>query len=235
MAELTCPQCDEPISLQTDINMIRQTARCRECSIQFSINDKGRNALRKRAKVDLSQLEIQKQRGCVNITYPWKVTPFMIIFAIFWNVIVGIFILSAMGSEDFFAAENKMVYIFFITHPAVGIGTAYYALSGLFNETTVAVQRDFVAISCRPFPWPGVGKKIHRSAIQQLYVLMYVAYRQNRQAVYRYKIVAQQQGAGTDIDLIDGIDSYTRAVSLEVTLQDALGITDVPVQEEHIE
>ena len=234
MEDISCPRCNERISIQTDINMMRQTARCRQCSIQFSIHEDSQKRLRKRAKIDLSQLEIQKNGRVVHITYPWKTTPFMILFAILWNVIVGIFVLGALSSDEFFGSEDKIAYIFLITHPTVGILTGYYVIAGLFNKTTIAVQRAFVTISCAPFPWPGVHKKIHRSEIQQLYVLMYVAFRQNRQPVYRYKIVAQLHREIEDIDLIRGIDNYTRALSLEVTLEDALGITDVSVEGEHL-
>jgi hypothetical protein len=227
MQILQCPYCKTDVSITEDVNPIRQMARCRNCKVQFQLDQTEKKKFKKRGLVDTSKVRITKDNGHLAIEFSWKPSIFMMIFALFWNLGMLIMI-PALFSEGL-----GPQYIFLILHPAVGLVIAYYAVCSKINKTTITVDSDYVSVQCSPLPWPNVKKKILRSTIQQLYVQVYIAYRKNNIPVHKYKIIAKTKG--TSFVLADGIDEYKRAISLEVTLEDELGITDTIVANEYKE
>lgn len=111
-----------------------------------------------------------------------------------------------------------------ITHPTVGLITGCIALSSIINKTKILVSYDAIKVHTLPIPWPFRNRNIRRTRISQLYVLSYVPYRQNGRPIERFKVMAQV--AGKDIDLIKGVASYEKAVTLELEIEKIMGIKD---------
>lgn len=227
---MKCPQCQASLDVKNDVNLNSGLGRCPACQIVFNVNQKEK-VFDKLSYVDPTRIEIKREYNSTVLTIPWKKSFFFLFFATFWNVItfgvLGGFFYSGKFSEILFSPAA----ILLVTHPTVGLITGYYAIASIVNQTQIKIFFDRIEVKAKPLPWFG-AKTMSKHDIQQLFVQTYVAYRQNHQPVYRFKVVAQANSQ--DVDLIKGIDSYERAVSLEVEIERILNIQDQKVAGEHI-
>ena len=224
MQTLECPYCKTPINPAEDINPIRKMAKCSNCGVQFQLDQIAQKKYRKRELLDTSKVAITKEDGNLTIEFPWKSSPFLIIFATIWNVVMVIMI-AAMMTSGF--------NILMLTHPTVGVVVGYLAVCGIWNKTKISLTTDLIEISCGPFPWPNVKKTIRRDLIEQLYVQLYLSHRKNGAPIHKYKLVVQT--TNNTFCLADGIAEYEQAISIEVALEDAMGIQDLSMPDEHQE
>ena len=151
MQTLECPYCNTAINPAEDIHPIRKMAKCSNCGVQFQLDQKAKRKYRKRALLDTSRIAINRENNTLTVEFPWKSSPFLIIFASIWNFMMVIMI-GAMMSDGF--------NILMLTHPSVGIVVGYIAICGVVNKTKLYLTSEHIEISCRPLPWPNVKKKI---------------------------------------------------------------------------
>ena len=141
------------------------------------------------------------------------------IATIFWNVIVGIFIIGIIGSGEF--APLAIISI----HALIGLGLIYHTARTFLNYTDIIVTQEFIGIYHRPIPNPfSPSVEIERSDIKQLYVSKYVSSKTNDQPNYAYALYAVQKGNDI-IQLLKGMDKKTM-LYLEQEIERFYRITD---------
>lgn len=111
-----------------------------------------------------NKLNIERESGALRIDYSWK-TPgmwFLAFFAIVWNLFVFFFLIMGAG---FLAG------FFVIFHVLAGVFIGWYALSRLFNKTTIMVDQQKMLMEHGPIPWPfSKAQHIPARSLVQLYV-----------------------------------------------------------------
>ena len=121
MNDIICPQCNIAVDIQRDLNSIRKIARCRSCSIQFTLDEKGRRLAKKRAHVDISQLEITNDHGRISMSYPWKTTLFMKFFALLWNWAIFPMFFKILSSYQLGTSQEIIPFFLVIIYTAIGL------------------------------------------------------------------------------------------------------------------
>lgn len=227
-----CPKCDWPLSQESRMDN-KSFFNCPSCDAYVAIQQDSNKTRRmdKFARVDSQSLTRYQDHRGMTLSYKWKRNYFAIIFTIFWNAITWTVIFGLIGSGKIKFDEFNPAYLLGITHPTVGFITAYWALSGFFNKTYIRIGGGKISILSRPLPWFGDKEDLSTNDINQLYIVMYVAYRQNRRPVYQYKLMAKK--GGEEFVLIRGVPNYELALTLEKEIESLLGIEDRPVEGEH--
>ena len=241
---IRCVSCRKDIHAD-DVNLDNALAKCRSCHAVFDFTDQVRSAAPPAAKVKRDRGEIPMPKNLVvaeglqtlDIVRKWGRGPgcFFLFFAAFWNSIVFVFVLAAAFGEVKEKGSGEpvgwFIWVFLTPFILVGLGTGYAALAFLLNKTTIKVEGNELKVSHGPLRWPG-SKTVDVSQIRQLYCTEYVAYKQNNQPQYRFKVHAMMLD-GTRLDLIPGIEDASQALYLEQILEKHLGIEDRPVQDEY--
>jgi hypothetical protein len=234
---MNCPECMETVECADGAG----AAICTKCGTEFDPASDAERLRRKNEQVDLSLIDIERDAEGVGITTPWKTSHFMLFFAFFWCLASMLFAFGLTEPTDHLPERRQGgtgAILLFLAFPPIGFASAYIALAFWLNKTTVLVRGRTVSVSCFPIPWLGVEKSFDRADIRQLFVAKYASHGEKRggerRIVYKYKVVAQGHD-GSAVDLCDGADTYARAVSIEAALEDALGMRDEVVPDEHRE
>lgn len=227
-----CPKCDWPLSAESKMEN-KNYFNCPSCDAYIAIQSDSPKTRRidKFSRVDSQSLTRYRDHRGMTLSYKWKKNYFALFFAGFWNAITWTVVFAFAASGEFKFDEFNPAYILGITHPTIGILTAYWALSGFLNKTFIRIGGGKISILSRPLPWFGDIKDVTTGDMDQLYVVLYTAYRQNNSPVYRYKIMVKK--AGEDILLMRGIPTYDLAVTLEKEIEEVLGIEDKAVEGEY--
>ena len=228
-----CPQCHKALDVSEEVNFVTSLARCNDCNIVIDLgqNKKSSYLSEKLSFVDPSQFESKRVASGTQISFKWKKNWFLVLFSVFWNVITFV-VLESYTSSDELDFLMIPAIVLGISHPTVGLITAYSALLSFINKTVILVNYNEVKVTSSPLPVPFQNKTIRRQDIVQLYVMIYVPYTVNGIPMVRHKVVAQTHRS--TVDLIKGIGDYSRAISLELEIEKALAITDEIMPDEHI-
>ena len=156
----------------------------------------------------------------------WKSKPrnffwFLFLFGAFWNGILSIFVLVAIGSGIYEMLLGLSLHIL------VGLGIFYSIMSYVLNTTSISLMRDRLQI--RTFPLPVFGfrnRTVNSDEIQQLYVTRYVSSKTNGQPNYAFALYAIIKG-GEKLKLVSGMNKETQ-LYLEAAMEEFLGIKDQP-------
>ncbi|MEM6530888.1 MAG: hypothetical protein AAF653_21505, partial [Chloroflexota bacterium] len=127
-------------------------------------------------------------------------------------------------------APRLLFILFPLIHVAVGIGTAYEALSMYLNRTVVRVNNDRVEVKTLPLPHPWKDSLITSSDIEQVYVRQMIK-RGNKSTTVHYEVRAYLYAAG-EKTLVKGLTNPDFALFIEQELESYLGIEDRPVHGE---
>lgn len=152
---------------------------------------------------------------------------FMLIFSAFWNLITW-FVLFGVGKSGISIGPEM---ILFITHPTIGIITAYFALVLGMNKTHISVSTTKVRCSVQPLPWFG-NFTTDRRKIGQIYVEQYVAFHKNDEPIYRFSVKGISPDGKFHTALAKGIYYYEEALFIEQEIEKLWSIKDQSVPEE---
>ena len=234
MEALTCKNCGAAIPLENIINDGR-IAVCPYCDTVHYLEEETvpfpekpkREEKQKRSIPDKFSLE-QVPEG-VELKYRWlgKQHFGLLFFAIFWNCFLLIFVPAILASGEAFPL------LFMIPFVLVGVGMAYYVLTGFLNRTTIMINREGLDISYAPIPTIGTtNKTVDRRAIEQVYCTRRVAYESNNVPVYVFDVHYVEKGGG-DETLVKGLDDLNKAVFIEQQIERIYKIEDMPVDTEY--
>jgi hypothetical protein len=108
----------------------------------------------------MAKLDIQRGSGELTITYSWR-TPvmwFLLFFSVVWNLIAVGALIAGAG-------------LFMSIHLLAGIGIAWLTLTRLLNKTTLNINRQRLAVTHGPVPWPFAKEQdIPARSLVQLWV-----------------------------------------------------------------
>jgi|AntRauTorckE5430_2_1112549.scaffolds.fasta_scaffold04932_6 hypothetical protein len=198
--KLSCPECRSQIAPE-HINITMLLAKCSNCGLVFSFEDRAAAALQV-APVPSANLP-EKDRGEIpmppgikaqallselNIQISWRnrVNGFLTFFTVIWNIFVLPFAIFAITSGNF------QVLLFLSLHLSVGIGLLYALLANLINTTTIQVTNQKLIIEHAPLPIPfRSNQEVPARDIRQLYVEEYVASTTNGRPDLRYALSAR--------------------------------------------
>lgn len=234
MEALTCKNCSASIPEENIINDGR-IAVCEFCDTVHHLSQETlpfpekpkRQDKQKRSIPDKFNLE-QQAEG-LELSYRWlgKQHKGLLIFAIFWNGFLAIFIPAILSSGEVFPL------LFMIPFILVGVGFAYYVLTGFMNRTTIMIRREGLEITHAPIPMFGASDKaIDRRAIEQVYCTRRVAYESNDVPVYVFDVHYIEKGGG-DETLVKGLDDLNKAIFIEQQIERLYRIDDMPVDTEY--
>lgn len=155
----------------------------------------------------------------LHITWRWWNAShlFIMLFAAFWDAFMVVwYSIAILGQQWEMAA-------FGVLHAAVGIGLAYYAITGLVNHTRITLTPSRVAVAHGPLPWPG-ARTLERSDVEQLYVSRQETTNKGQVNVsYNLQVVLR---GGEELAIVSGLQSADQARFLESRIETALGIED---------
>lgn len=144
---------------------------------------------------------------------------FLALFAVIWNGILWL----GLGANPDLILEAPFVLI----HVAVGIGTAYMALAGLFNSRSIELTRGRLHVACGPLPWPG-NLTISTADLTQLFCITQVHTDSYGGETYTYEVHALLNDHARR-KLLGGIATLPQALWFEQEVERFLGIRDEPV------
>lgn len=226
--KLSCPLCLQEVSAE-DINLVREVAKCSACNNVFSFSDKLREfaaASAPRQTIDTpSRFQIQNGPDGFSIIRPWfrPAVFFFLFFAIFWNAIVGSFVVKIVMSGNWGTLWPASFHIL------AGLAVGYGCLAMFINRTRISVTYDVLRVQHGPLPMPG-GKVVPRSDVKQLYSDERVTYgKHGRHVRYGVKVILRNGG---EIDLVDGLSERKEALFIEQQVEKFTGIKDEAVRDE---
>ncbi len=151
---------------------------------------------------------------------------FLTFFSLFWNGIVGLFVMIALASRSY------EILLFISIHLTIGICIGYYTLSLYLNKNKILVDRRGIKTTYGPLRYP--FKKDHyidSALINQIYCQKYVVATVNGTPRYAYKVRLRKNDAEV-IDIMTDLKSYHHALYLEQQIERFLNLEDRPVEEE---
>ncbi len=131
--KINCVDCNTPVSA-ADINLETCIAKCQNCHSVFGFQEQIEQVPRKRPEITMPEnVEVLRLRNELDINFSWwtngKKPTFLIFFTVFWNFIVGIFVVVALATGEW------MMLAGISAHLTIGVGLAYYLLCKYFNKT----------------------------------------------------------------------------------------------------
>jgi hypothetical protein len=224
MMALTCRECGATIDAD-DVNLDRMVAKCRQCDAVFGIDGMVESTVKPMDVPLPERFQLEPTIDGLRIRWRWFawVHIFIAIFAIFWNG----FVFSWMGITLF--TEMWGFSLFGTIHLLVGLGLAYFALTGFINSTTIDVNAMEIRVKNGPLPWP--GKELASPTIAQLYTKERIS-RGRRSTSVSYEVHAVT-GEGRHEKLLGGLHDTEQALFLEQEIERYLGLKDRPVRGEY--
>lgn len=246
MSELriNCRACGTMIPA-ADVNLDTVLAKCGSCHAVFDFSDQVQRAptpaklRRDRGEVPMpTAFSVEDLGNELKIVRKWSrgIAVFFVVFAVFWNSIVAVFVGAALSGAEFKDSRTgepagNFIWLFLTPFILVGAGMGWAALSLLLNRTFIEVRDGVLSVRHGPIPWPG-AKRLETADVDQLYCVEYVAYQQNKRPVYRIALHALTK-AGDRVKVVTGLDGMEQGVYLEQLLEKHLRIEDRPVADEH--
>ena len=228
---LECPECKTKIKYR-DININKALAKCHACASVFEFEKNRATSARKKTFVDLPQgIETYDMANAVDFEINWKKSSsslwFFVIFAVFWNSIVGIFVIVALTSGEM----NFLSMLAF--HIVIGLGFAYYVLALFLNTTYIGINKYDLTIEHQPIPFPFFKtREIPIEDIEQLHVERYVASKTNGRPDYAFSVFVKAKEIEKPIKLMKGLKTWEQGRYIEQEVENFLNITDKKVENE---
>lgn len=222
--QLACPNCATSIRAD-NINITSMVAKCHHCNSVFNFSNTLEVASRNRPEIMLpTGFEAFTTLSSLDIEYNWKQTSkglgFFIFFALFWNGILSIFVITALISGEY------QMLLFTSIHLLVGIGLIYYILSVLLNKTYILVSRREIQVEHRPLRLPFYpNRNISAMDLDQLFISKYVSSKTNGRPNYAFSVIARLR-TGSEVTLIKGLRQPEQATYIEQQIEKFLNIED---------
>jgi len=228
---LECPECEAKIEYR-DININKALAKCHACDTVFKFEKKLATPKYKKTYVDLPEgIETYDMPNAVDFEINWKKSSssfwFFLIFAVFWNGIVGIFVAIGLSTGEM----AFLAMLFF--HIVVGLGFAYYVLALFLNTTYIGVNAYDLTVEHKPIPIPFFKtREIPIENIEQLHVERYVASKTNGRPDYAFSVFVKVKEVQKPIKLMKGLKTWEQGRYIEQEIENFLSITDKKVGNE---
>jgi hypothetical protein len=235
MELVKCKRCESVVS-ETHINREEQVANCQRCGALFSLRNLDYVAKAKNTKsLKPEVFEIPKGIDIEKYSFELKIIYkaqgfskyFLTLFSLFWNGIVGIFVLISLFSGSY------EILLFISIHLAIGIGMAYYTLSLYLNKNKIIVNSNGLSTTYGPMRFPfRKDQSVAITDINQIYCRKYSMGTVNGVPQYGYK-VALLKNDGQAISIMKALKTYQHALYLEQQIESYLKIEDKAVAEEY--
>lgn len=176
------------------------------------------------------QISLKSDGQRLSIYYRWfqDTHIFILFFAVLWNALLFFFYINT----ELIREMGQLFYLFPILHSLVGLGLLYYALTGIFNVTTVLASQNSLIVKHRPLPWLG-NRRLSRQQLEQLFVRERISDSQSGRLV-TYQLCCFLKGMPRqEIVLVKGLESAEQARFIEREIETYLQIRDYPVQGEY--
>jgi hypothetical protein len=222
--QLAGPNCATSIRSE-NINITGLVAKCHHCNSVFNFSEELKAAPRNRPEIMLPPgFEAFSSLSTLDIEFSWKQTSkglgFFIFFALFWNGIISIFVVTALVTGKY------EMLLFTSIHLLVGISLIYYILTVLLNKTYILVSRREIVIEHRPLRLPFYpNRTISAMDLDQLFISKYVSSRTNNRPNYAFSVVARLR-TGSEITLLKGLRYPEQATYIEQQIEKFLNIED---------
>ena len=230
--KLFCPECQSAIAPgQININML--LAKCSNCGVVFSFEDRAAAGLPPGASVQARQyakdrgdipmppgIEAQALLSELNLQVSWRnrAQGFLTFFTVIWNLFVIPFAIFAILS-----GELQML-LFLSLHLSVGVGLLYVLIANLVNKTTIQATNKKLIVEHAPLPIPfRGGREVNARDIRQLYVEKYVASTTNGRPNLRYALAARLH-TGQRLELVKGLKNPEEGLYIEQQIERFLDI-----------
>lgn len=168
----------------------------------------------------------QVEAGPRSLVARWRwfgLSSFILVpFTLFWN---GILLAMAGGVTEGLEHPERLLYALAVPHVWVGIGLVYFTLATFLNTTAVSAHHGRLTVKHGPMPWRG-NQNLDGTDVKQLFVLE----KRGNKGGLSYELCAMLRD-GRKVSLVRGIEA-AQARFLEVRLEQALGIQDLPVEGE---
>ena len=228
--QLRCPNCATPTKAE-NINISSLVAKCHHCNSIFSFSENLPAAPRDREEIMLPPgIEAFHSLSVLDIEVSWRHSTknfgFFVIFALFWNAILSVFVIAAIAS-----GEYEML-LFTSIHLLIGVSLIYYILTALVNKTYIYVSRKEISVEHRPLPLPFYkNRHIQNIDLEQLFVEKYANGKTNNRPNYAFSLTARMK-TGSNIRLVKGLKQPEQATYLEQQIEKYLNIEDKAVDDE---
>ncbi len=229
--KLNCPECKKGIEYR-DINIGKAIAKCRHCNTVFNFEKVLVDVDRSKDRVTLpDSMEAFYMSTGFDLEINWrKTTPnfrFFLFFAIFWNGIVSIFVISALATGSF---DFLLPMIF---HIVIGIGLLYYIVAVVLNKTYIGVSQWDLTVEHKPIPIPFYRTlELDSKSIEQIFVERYVASKTNGQPDYAFKVMAKVKKTEKPVRVMKGLKTLEQGRFIEQEIEKFLHIEDEPMDGE---
>jgi hypothetical protein len=152
--EIQCPKCDRRVAAE-DVNMARDMAFCRSCNEAFVVSEAMGSA--ELGDVDFSDppggVTIDDLAGRLVLTATCRssAAAFFVVFALFWNSIVSVFLTLGIhglisGEDSFDGPFPGFILVFMIPFVLVGVGMGSAALLSLFGQVRVTLEPELLTV-----------------------------------------------------------------------------------------
>lgn len=230
--KLSCPECRSAIA-PGEININMLLAKCSNCGVVFSFEDRAAAALPAGANVQDRQyakdrgdipmppgIEAQALLSELNLQISWRnrAQGFLTLFTVIWNLFVIPFAIFAILSGEL------QILLFLSLHLSVGVGLLYVLIANLVNKTTIQATNQKLIVEHAPLPIPfRGGREVNARDIRQLYVEKYVASTTNGRPNLRYALAARLH-TGQRLELIKGLKNPEEGLYIEQQIERFLDI-----------
>lgn len=237
---LECKHCHAPLP-EKNFSGSDDVVVCEYCGTVHYLNEtpvayppeKPKREKSKRSKPD--KFTLNKMADGLEIRYRWlgKQHTGLLFFGVIWNAFIIFFTVMMVGGMMSDGSFEVMMFCFLTPFYAVGIGMAYYVLTGFMNHTSIQIRGGSIDTVHAPIPTFGTSNNsIDRRSIEQVYCTRRVAYSSNDVPVYVFDVHYVKKG-GEDKELVKGLDSLHKAVYIEQQIEHLYRISDVPVDGEY--
>lgn len=230
---LDCPECRAPI-FSDDINIVKTIAKCKSCNNIFDFNDKigSSNQLPGRYRKEIiipPGIEVLHLMSELEIMIKWRRSAknFTLFFALFWNIIISIFLLA------FFVVGDLLFLLFLTPFILVGIYLIYASIGYLLNTTYITVDEQRISLEHKPINYL-IQKDQHFTSgqVEQLFVRKYTVGTSNGNPIYAFAVDMKLK-SGKQQTLVKELHSVEYARYIEQEIEYYLKIKDRPVSGEY--
>jgi phage FluMu protein Com len=242
--DIQCKRCGKAIAA-ADVNLEHMVAKCTACNAVFPFTDqlgapKPVHALVKApvalpegwslqegSDVAFGGVGYRKTAdvGARRLTIRWRWFKARHLFTLFFSLIWCSFLVFWYAGAGA-AGAPWIFFVFPLLHVAVGVGLFYSSIAGLLNSTTLHVADGVLSIAHAPLPWRG-ARELPVDDIKQLYCVEKEHSSKNGTR-HSYQVKLQRK-SGDELVLLKGLDDRAQALFVELKVEQALGIDDVPV------